>query len=107
MNKNRLDIVMPLDQKDIIQTHAKFILGDKFMAALLDTSKQLRQQNAGTWSLTFLDEEKNLGVRFDIGPEHIENKPNIIEATYKILFPGKTSPSLETSHKDTLQNIER
>ena len=77
------------------------------MAALLDTSKQLRQQNAGTWSLTFFDEEKNLGVRFDIGPEHIENKPNIIEATYKILFPGKTSPSLETSHKDTLQNIER
>ena len=31
MNKNRLDIVMPLDQKDIIQTHAKFILGDKFI----------------------------------------------------------------------------
>ena len=42
-----------------------------------------------------------------VEPEHIKNKPNIIEATYKILFPGKTGPSLETSHKDTLQNIER
>ena len=40
-------------------------------------------------------------------PEHIKNKASIIEETYKILFPGKTSPSLETSHKDTLQNIER